>query len=66
MEATFGSNTCSFFEKLLSCIDKITAPKKVREFPRHYHIISYSVVDGETSYLIYDFDKKSKYFIHPN
>jgi hypothetical protein len=66
MEAILGSNPCSFFEKLLSCIDKIAAPKKVRAFPRHYHIITCSMVDREKAYLIYDFDKKSKYFIHPN
>lgn len=65
MDIAIGNNPFSFLEKLFGYIDRITVPKVVEHFPNHYHIISHSVVDGRTAYLIYDFDKKCKYAVHP-
>lgn len=65
MEATIGTNVFSFVDKLLGLLDKLAAPVKVTQFPRHYHIINVNIINGEASYLIFDFDKKSKYYVYP-
>lgn len=66
MGATITFELFSFIDRLLSAVDRITAPGKVRRFPQHYHVIEVISVDGKPAYLIFDFDKKSKYAVHPN
>lgn len=65
MEATIETNAFSFIDKLFGLLDKLAAPVKITQFPRHYHIISVDIINGEAVYLIFDFDKKSKYTVHP-
>lgn len=65
MEAAIGHQVCSVIDKLFDCLDKLAAPKQAREFPAHYHIINFTNNNGEVAYLIYDFDKKSKYYVYP-
>lgn len=65
MEAAIGNQVCSFIGKLFDWLDKLTEPKQIRQFPAHYHIISFTNNNGEMAYLIYDFDKKSKYYVYP-
>lgn len=65
MEATIAHQVRSVIDKLFDCLDKLAAPRKVRNFPAHYHIISFTSNNGEVAYLIYDFDKKSEYYVYP-
>jgi len=65
MGVTIGNQVCGFIDKLFDCLDKLATPKQVRQFPVHYHIISFTNNNGEVAYLIYDFDKKSEYYVYP-